>query len=95
MEGVLYKYPIKNILKTAKFLPTLGFNQKYFPGLLLTEVLGWISAPQARSRVSNIKFDIWLFFMEGGLYKNPMKNILRTAKFLPPWGVNQRYFPGR
>jgi hypothetical protein len=30
--------------------------------------------------------------MEGGLYKYPMKNILRTAKFLPTWGVNERYF---
>jgi hypothetical protein len=30
--------------------------------------------------------------MEGGLYKYPMENILRTAMFLPTWGVNQRYF---
>jgi hypothetical protein len=41
---------------SVKFLPTWGFNQKYFPGLLLTEVPGWVSAPQARSRVSNINF---------------------------------------
>jgi hypothetical protein len=24
MEGVLYKYPIKHILRTVKFLPTWG-----------------------------------------------------------------------
>jgi hypothetical protein len=29
-----------------------------------------------------------------GLYKYSMKNILRTAKFLPTWGFNQRYFLG-
>jgi hypothetical protein len=92
-EG-LYKYPMNNILRTAKFLPTWGFNQKYFPGLLLTEVPGWVSAPQAYSRMSNISFDIWFFFKEGGLYKYPMKNILRTAKFLTTWGLSQRYFPG-
>jgi hypothetical protein len=34
----------------------------------------WDNAPQDHSRVSNIKVDI---------YKYPMKNISRTAKFLP------------
>jgi hypothetical protein len=28
---------------------------------------------------------IFDFFKEGGLYEYPMKNILRTAKFLPTW----------
>jgi hypothetical protein len=32
--------------------------------------------------VSNINFDIWFFLWSGGLYENPMKNILRRAKFL-------------
>jgi hypothetical protein len=44
-----------------------------------------VSAPQAHSRVSNINIDIWIFFCAGGLYKYPMKNILRTAKFLLTW----------
>jgi hypothetical protein len=26
--------------------------------------------------------------MEGGLYRYPLTNILRTAKFLPTWGFN-------
>jgi hypothetical protein len=29
VEGVRYKYPMKNILKTAKFLSTWGLNQRY------------------------------------------------------------------
>ena len=82
VEGCLYEYPITNILRTAKFLSTGGFNQRYCPDLYLTEVPGWVSAPQANSRVSNINFDIW-FFWRCGLYKYPMKNILRAAKFCP------------
>ena len=35
----------------------------------------------------NINFDIWKQIVEGGgLYKYPMKNISRTAKFLPTFG---------
>jgi hypothetical protein len=55
-------------------------------------VPGWVSAPQAHSWVSNIIFDIRFFLMEGGLYEYPMKNILRTAKFLPAWGFNTQAF---
>jgi hypothetical protein len=39
----------------------------------------WDNAPQAHSRVSNINVDI---------DKYPMKNISRTAKFLPTY-LNQ------
>jgi hypothetical protein len=90
----LYKYPMNNILRTAKFLPIWGFSQRHCLGLYLTEVPGWVSAPQANSRVSNINFDIWIFFCGGGLYKYPMNNILRIAQFLPTWGFNQRYCLG-
>ena len=34
----------------------------------------------------NINFDIWTKIVEGGLYKYPIKNISRTAKFLPIFG---------
>jgi hypothetical protein len=34
----------------------------------------------------NINFDIWKKIMEGGLYKYPIKNISRTARFLPTFG---------
>jgi hypothetical protein len=33
-------------------------------------------------------------FVEGGLYKYHMKIILKTAKYLPTWGFNQRYWSG-
>ena len=59
VERNRYKYLNKNILWTTKFLPTWGFNQRYWPGLYLTEVPGCVSAPQAHSRLSNINFDIW------------------------------------
>jgi hypothetical protein len=36
--------------------------------------------------VLNINFDIWKQIVEGGLYKYPMNNISRTAKFLPNFG---------
>ena len=52
---------------TAKFLPTWGVSQKYFPGpFTVLRCLGGISAPQAHSRVSNINFDILIFFYGGG-----------------------------
>ena len=82
LEGGLYKYPLKNILKTAKFLPTWGSNQRYYPILKLTEVPGWVSAPLAHSRVSNINFDIWFFCFEGGLYKYPIKIYIKDGKVL-------------
>jgi hypothetical protein len=40
--------------------------------------------------LSDLKKKLW----RGDLYKYPMKNILRTAKFLTTWGLSQRYFPG-
>jgi hypothetical protein len=57
-RGDLYKYSMKNILRTTKFLPTWVFNQMYCPSHSLTEVPGWVSAPEAHSRVSNINLDI-------------------------------------
>jgi hypothetical protein len=83
--GGLYKYPMQNILRTAKFLHTWGVNQWYCPDLKQFEVPGWVSAPQFHSRVSNINFNIWIFFSIGVSINIPMKNILRTAKFLHTW----------
>jgi hypothetical protein len=45
--------------------------------------------PQNKFQISLI-FD---FFLEWGLYKYPMKNILRTEKFFPTWGFNEWYSP--
>jgi hypothetical protein len=41
MEGGFYKFPMKNILRTAKFLTTWGFSQRYRPGLYLVKWLGY------------------------------------------------------
>jgi hypothetical protein len=41
----------------------------------------------------NINFDIWKQIVEGGLYKYPIKNISRTAKFLPTL-AKLKVFPG-
>jgi hypothetical protein len=46
----------------------------------------WDNAPQAYSRVSNTIFDIRKQIVEGVLDKYPMKNMSRTAKFLPTLG---------
>ena len=48
--------------------------------------------PTAGCQISTLIFEKKI--MEGGRYKYPMKNILRTAKFLTTWGLSQRYFPG-
>jgi hypothetical protein len=48
--------------------------------------------PTAGCKISTLIFE--KTFMEGGLYKYSMTNILRTAKFLPTWGLSQRYCPG-
>jgi hypothetical protein len=48
----------------------------------------WDNALQAHSMVSNMNFDIWKKIVEGDLYKYPMKNISRTAKFLPTLGLS-------
>ena len=48
--------------------------------------------PTAGCQILTLIFEY--FFVEGGLYKYFMKNILKTAKFFPTWGLNQRYCPG-
>ena len=42
----------------------------------------------------NINFDFWKKIVEGGLYKYPIENTLRTAKFLPTWGLSLKYCLG-
>ena len=46
VEGGLYKYPMENISRTAKFFSTWNLDQRYCPGLQLTLVPGWVSAQQ-------------------------------------------------
>ena len=86
--GGTHTYSMKNYRRTAKFFATWGLSQRYCPCLLLTQVPSWDNAPQAHSRVSNINFDIVKNCGWGGLYKYPIKNISRTAQFLPTWGLD-------
>ena len=83
VEGGLYKYPMKNISRTAKFLPTFG------QGKGIARVFNWLKClggimhlkSTAGCQISILIFEKKLW--RGGLYKYPMKNISRTAKFLP------------
>ena len=56
------KYPMKNCQRTAKFFLTWALDQRYCPGLWLAYVPGWVSAPHAHNSVSNINFDIFVYF---------------------------------
>jgi hypothetical protein len=48
----------------------------------------WDNAHHAHSRVSKYQLWFWKPIVVGGLYKYPIKNLLRTAKFLPTfWQV--------
>jgi hypothetical protein len=65
-------------------------NQRYFLRLYLGGFLHL--KPTAGCQISTLVFKTKLW--RRGLYKYPMKNILRTAKLLPTWDFNQKYFPG-
>ena len=47
-------------------------------------------------RQQGVKYQLGylILFLEGGLYKYPMKNILRTAKFFPNWGCRSKELSG-
>ena len=84
MEGGLYKYPMNNILRTAKFFP-IGVSIKG-----ISRVFNWL---KCLGGIMHLKPTAGFFVLwrGGGLYKYLMKNISRKAKFLPIWGFNQRY----
>ena len=86
MEGGLYKYPIKNISRTTKFLPTFGQVKGIARVFNWRKCLGGIMHLTPTPGFQNINFDIWKTIVEGGLYKYPIKNISRTAKFFPTFG---------
>jgi hypothetical protein len=57
-------------------------------------VRGWVSAPQAHSRVSNINFDIWKKKYGGGFLSISQEKYIKNGKVLAHLGGNQRYFTG-
>jgi hypothetical protein len=89
-EGGSLKISHEIYIKDGKVLAHLGFKSKVF-ARSLTDLSVWVgfctSSPQ-----QGVKYQLWylnFFFVEGGLYTYPMKNILRTAKFLPTWGLGK------
>ena len=82
-RGGLYKYPIKNILRTAKFLPTWDFNQKYFPGMNWLKCLGGFLhlKPTVGCQISTLIFEI--YFMEGVSMNIPRKIYYRRQSSCP------------
>jgi hypothetical protein len=90
--GGSYKYPMKNCQRTAKFFPTWGLIQRYCPGFIWIQCLGGILhlQPTAGCQICTLIFEFWV-----GPNKYPMNNCQRTEKFIPSWGLNQRYCPGR
>jgi hypothetical protein len=70
----------------------LEFKSKILPRPL-TDLASWVgfctSGPQ-----QGVKYQHWYLDL-GVLYEYPMKYSQWTAKFLPNWGLDQRYCPGR
>ena len=60
-------------IPTVKLLPTWGLMQRNCSGLLLIQVPGCDSAPQAHNRVSNVNFDIvgWVKAPGNKFHLNP------------------------
>jgi hypothetical protein len=92
MEGGLWGIIVKEDEDEA--LVTLP-SEKYIQVVQLVvstnAVVNLHLKPTVGRQISTLIFD---FFYGGGLYKYSMKNILRTAKFLTTWGLDQMYCPG-
>ena len=71
-------------IKDGKVLAHLGLKSKVLPGPL-TDLSVWVG-------LSTLIFKKKI--VEGGLYKYPIENTLRTAKFLPTWGLSLKYCLG-
>jgi hypothetical protein len=57
-------------------------------------VPGWVSAPQAHSRVSNINFNIWNCFYGGWSLWISHEKYIKDGKVLPDLGFQSKVFPG-
>ena len=82
----IYHY---NIWRTAKLLPIFGTDKGIVRTFKCLKCLGRFMhlKPTAGCQISTLIFEC--FFVEGGLYKYPMKNIWRTAKFLPTFDIDK------
>ena len=66
VEGGLYKYPIKNISRTAKFLPIFGYVKGIARNFNWLKCLDGIMHLTPTAGFQNINFDIWKQIVEGG-----------------------------
>ena len=84
----------EKMTKNSKVLSHLRFNSRVLPEPL-TDIGAWVAfcTFQAHSRLSNIYFDICIFFLGETLYISH-ENFQQTTKFCPSWGLDQRYCPG-
>jgi hypothetical protein len=66
MEGGLYKYPMKNILRTVKFLTTWSLGQGIAPAFYSLKCLGGFLhlKPRVECQISTLIFEKKI--MEGG-----------------------------
>ena len=55
---------------------------------------GWVSAPQAHSRVSNINFDISILLCGGGSLQISHGKNIKDGKVLDHWGFNSKVLSG-
>jgi hypothetical protein len=79
-RGSLYKYSMKNILRTTKFLTN---QSKVFPGPL-TDLSAWVGFCTSSTQ-QGVKYQLWYLKTNcgGGSLSISHKNMSRTAKFLP------------
>ena len=89
MEGVSIKYPMKHILRTAKFLTM----SKVLPGPL-TDLSAWVGFwPKAGCQISTLIFD---FFLWRGVSINmPLhEKYIKDGKVLDHFGIKSKVLPG-
>ena len=95
VEGVSINIPWK-IYKRRQSSCPLGVSIK-----AIGRAFNWLKClggfphlkPTAGCQISTLIFEKNI--VVGDLYKYPIQNISKTAKFLPSWGFVQRYCPGR
>ena len=85
---------MKNILRTAKFLTTWGFQSKIFPGPL-TDLSAWVgfctSSPQ-----QGVKYQHWylILFYGGGSLLISHEKYIKDGKVLAHLGCQSQVLPG-
>ena len=88
--GVSLLISYEKYIKDVKVLDHLGFLSKELPGPLTDWSAGWV---YAHSRVSNINFDIWIYFVEGGSLLISHEKYIKDGKVLVHLGSQSKILP--